>query len=35
MEKMYIITRRDLAKSYQAVQAGHGLAQYLIDYPDD
>lgn len=34
MKKMYILTRRDLSKSYQAVQAGHALAQYMIDFPD-
>ena len=33
--KMYVLVRKDLSSSYSAVQAGHALAQYLIDYPDN
>ena len=32
---MYVLVRKDLSSSYSAVQAGHALAQYIIDYPDN
>jgi len=35
MKKLYVITRRDLPVNYRAVQAGHGLAEYVLAYPDD
>lgn len=32
--KMYVLVRKDLSSSYSAVQAGHALAEYIIDHPD-
>lgn len=33
MKRMYVITRRDLMRNYQAVQAGHALAEFMLQYP--
>ncbi len=30
--KMYCLVRKDLERSYQAVQGGHAIAQYFLDY---
>lgn len=32
--KLYVIVRSDLPWVHQAVQAGHTVAQYLLDYPE-
>jgi hypothetical protein len=31
MKKLYVITRRDLGIAYAGVQAGHALAQLLLE----
>lgn len=34
--KMYVLVRTDLYScAYSAVQAGHALAEYMIDYPNN
>lgn len=32
MNKMYCLVRKDIAKSYQAVQGGHAIAEYFMWY---
>lgn len=32
-QKLYIITRRDLKSKYAGVQAGHALAQWMLENP--
>lgn len=34
MQKMYVIVRDDISKSYQAAQGGHALAQMALDWPE-
>lgn len=31
--KLYVLIRKDMPKSYQAVQAGHAVAEWLIETP--
>ena len=32
MNKLYVLVRTDFKLSYSAVQAGHALADYLLQY---
>jgi len=34
MKKLYVLQRKDLPTSYQAVQAGHAVAEFLLNGPD-
>lgn len=33
MKKLFILVRKDLKQSSSAVQAGHAVAQFMLDYP--
>ena len=33
MAKLYILVRNDLRSNYQAVQAGHAVAEFMMEYP--
>ncbi len=32
--KLYVLVRKDLGSSYSAVQAGHAVAEFLLQYPN-
>jgi peptidyl-tRNA hydrolase len=34
MKKLYVLIRKDMSKSQQAVQAGHAVAEYLLKRPN-
>ena len=34
INKLIVVTRKDLTPGYQIAQAGHALAQFMLDYPD-
>ena len=33
-KKLYVLVRKDLSRSQQAVQAGHAVAEYLKQHPN-
>lgn len=33
MKKLYVLTRRDLKTKYAGVQAGHAVAQWMLENP--
>lgn len=35
MKKLYVVTRRDLGTAYAGVQAGHAVAQLLLEEKQD
>lgn len=34
MSKLYVLVRNDMPKNYQAVQAGHAVAEHMLNYPE-
>ena len=34
MKRLYVLINQNLSPVYGAVQGGHAVAQYLLDYPE-
>lgn len=34
LSRLYVLVREDLGLSYAGVQAGHAVAQHLLEYPE-
>lgn len=34
MQKLYVLVRTNMPKNYQAVQAGHAVAEFTLQYPE-
>lgn len=35
IKKLYVVTRKDLGIVYAGVQAGHGVAQWMLEHPEE
>lgn len=34
MNRLYVLSRKDIGVSQQAVQSGHAVAQFMLEHPD-